>query len=270
MKKIYLLVTVCLASCTNPYAKFYQGATDVQVQPYYDPLQAALEIYSTDDFERDTKALLRRGYSPIGESSFQAGSNSVSESDLREQAAKIGAHVVLVASKYSHTVSGAVPLNIPKTTTSYSSGSATAYGSGGTVNAYGNSTTTTYGSQTVMMPYAVNRSDFGARYFVKTKSRLGVTPQPVTDELRRKIKTNAGVSVYVVTEGTSAFAADVLPDDIILSIGDDAIQSVEHFYRLLDKYQGQKPSFKIVREGKTLKKQIEIRTYEEQADSSLQ
>lgn len=181
---------------------------------------------------------------------------------LREQATKIGAHVVLVASQYTHTVAGAVPLSIPQTTTSYSSGTATAYGSGGTVNAYGSGTATTYGSQTVMMPYSVARSDFGARFFIKTKSRLGIFPAAVSDAARRRIQTNAGISVQVVTENTPAFGADVLPGDIILSIGGDSIQAVEHFYQLLDKYQGHKPLFKIDRDGALVEKEIEIRTYE--------
>jgi hypothetical protein len=265
MRTIIAAAALVLASCANPYAQFYQGIPDARVRQNYEPVQAELQIYGTDDFDRDTLALIRKGYAPIGNSSFSAGSNSVSETQLREQATKIGAHVVLVASKYTHTVSGAVPLSIPQTTTSYSSGTATAYGSGGTVNAYGSGTTTTYSSQTVMMPYSVARSDFGARYFIKTKVRLGIFPEAVSDEARRRIQTNAGVSVKVVTENTPAFAADVLPGDIVLSIGADSIQSVEHFYQLLDKYQGQKPLFKINRDGALVEKQIEIRSYETQA-----
>ncbi|MGH8615058.1 MAG: PDZ domain-containing protein [Gammaproteobacteria bacterium] len=266
MKHVLLLGLLFLASCANPYAQFYQGLPDARVKPFYEPMQAELQIYGSDNFDRDAQALIRRGYAQIGSSSFNAGSNAVSEAQLRQQAAKIGAHAVLVASKYSHTVSGAVPLTIPHTTTSYSSGTATAYGSGGTVNAYGSGTTTTYGSQTVTMPYSVARSDFGALFFAKVKSRLGIYPHAIDDETRKRIQTNAGISVLVVTEGTPAFAADVLPGDVVLSIGDDSIQSVEHFYQLLDKYQGQKPNFKINRDGLAVEKQIEIRAYENQAN----
>lgn len=265
MRNLIVAIALVLTSCANPYSKFYQGIPDARVSPYYEPVQAELKIYGTDDFDRDTLALVRKGYTPIGQSSFSAGSDAVSEAQLREQATKIGAHVILVASKYTHTVSGAVPLSVPQTTTSYSSGAATAYGSGGTVNVYGSGTTTTYGSQTVMMPYSVARSDFEALYFVKTKSRLGIAPQPVSDEARRRTQTNAGISVEVVTENTPAFAADVLPGDIVLSIGDDSIHSVEHFYQLLDKYQGQKPLFKINRDGVPVEKEIEILSYETEA-----
>jgi hypothetical protein len=267
MKKLLFVSMLFLISCANPYADYYKGFQDARILPQYVPVQDELKIYGTDDFERDSIALVRKGYGVIGNSSFNAGSNSISESQLREQAANIGAHVVLVSSKYSHTLSGAVPLNIPNTSTSYSSGTATAYGPGGMVNVYGSGTTTTYGSQTVMMPFSVPRSDFYARFFAKQKSRLGVLPISVNDETRKRIQTNAGISVYVVTEGSTAFLADVLPGDIILSIGEDSIQSVEHFYRLLNKYEGQKPLFKINRDGVVIEKQIEIISYEAQVSN---
>jgi hypothetical protein len=235
------------------------------VSPNYDAVHGELQIYTSDDFDRDAKALIRRGYSPIGNASFNAGMNAVSEAQLRQQAAKIGAHAVLVASKYTHTVSGAVPLTIPQTTTSYSTGTATAYGAGGTVNAYGSGTTTTYGSQTMMMPYSVARADFGALFFAKTKARLGIFPSAVDDTTRKILQTNAGISVLVVTEGTPAFAADVLPGDVLLAIGDDPVQSVESFYQLLDKYQGQSPVLKIARDGQRMEKRIEIKAFETQA-----
>jgi C-terminal processing protease CtpA/Prc len=119
-----------------------------------------------------------------------------------------------------------------------------------------------------MMPYSVARSEFGALFFAKTKARLGVFPRDIDDVTWRRLQTNAGVSVFVVAEGTPAFAADVLPGDIILAIGDDSIQSVGHFFKLLDKYQSQRPLFKIDRAGKSLEKQIEIQPYNTKAPIS--
>lgn len=265
MRRLFAVCVLLLAGCANPYAQFYRGIPDARLRPSYEVVQGDLQIYGTDNFDRDTQALMRRGYSPIGQASFNAAANQVSESQLRQQAKKIGAHVVLVASKYTHTVSGAVPLAIPQTTTSYSSGSATAYGSGGVVNAYGSGTTTTYGSQTMMMPYSVARSDFSAMFFAKTKARLGIYPRAVDDETQKRLQTNTGISVLVVSEGTPAFVADVLPGDVILGIGTDSVQSVEHFYKLLDKYQGQTTVFKIDRGGKHIEKNIEILSYSNKA-----
>jgi PDZ domain len=262
MRKLLIVAVLLLVSCANPYAQFYKGVPDARVLPQYDSSQTELQLYISNDLEEDKKTLMRKGFAPIGVSSFSGRSSSVSEADIREQAMKIGAQVVLVSSKYTHTVSGATPLTLPQTTTSYSTGTATAYGLGGTVNAYGSGITTTYGSQTVVIPYSVARSDFGAIFFSKFKSRLGIEPAPVGDEARRQLQTNAGISVGIVIEGTPAYAADVLPGDIVLSIGEDSIQSVDHFYQLLDKYEGQKPLFNINRDGVPIEKNIEIRPIE--------
>jgi len=261
MKRLLPVLVLFLASCANPYSQFYQGTPDARLQPGYESVQASLQVYGTDNFDRDRLSLMRRGYMPVGNASFNAASNQVSEAQLREQAQKIGAHVVLVSSKYSHTVTGARPLNVPNTTTSYSSGTATAYGAGGVAHAYGSGTTTTHGSQTVMMPYSVARSDFGAIFFVKVKSRVGIVAQPVDDETRKRLQTNAGIKVLVVSEGSSAFQADVLPGDIVLAVGGDAVQSMDNYYQLLNKYEGQSVPFRIDRDGKSIEKQIEIRPY---------
>lgn len=258
MRRLIVVGALVLSACANPYAQYYQGLQDARTMPSYEQAQGDIQIYGTDNFDRDVPLLIRRGYQPIGRASFNAASNKVTEAQLREQAQKIGAHVVLTSSRYTHTLSGAVPMTIPQTTTSYSSGTATAYGRGGVVNAYGSGTTTTYGSQTMMMPYSVARSDFAAVFFAKTRSRFGIQPVPVDDETRKRLQTNAGVKVSVVIEGTPAFQADVLPGDIILAVGGESVQSPEHFIRLLDKYEGRAVAFKIDREGKTLEKQIEI------------
>ena len=262
------LLPLLACSCVNPYSQYYNGTTDARKLPNYIPTDEALQIYGTDNFDRDTATLIRKGYSPIGQSSFSAGSGMVSDKQLREQAAKIGAHVVLISSKYSHTVYGATTLTVPQTTTSYSTANATAYGPGGTVNAYGSGSTTTYGSQTIVMPYSVDRSDFDARYFIKSKLRLGITPEPVSDEMRRRIQTNRGVSVLIVTENTPAFAADVLPGDVILSIGEDQIQSVENFYQIVEQHEGQKTKFRINRDGAIIEKEIGILSFT--SDRNLQ
>lgn len=264
MRKLLATTALFLASCANPYSEFYHGIRDVRTQPNYEAVEGEVLVYSINDesLEREAEALIRRGYSAIGNTSFNGRSDSYSEAQVRRQAEAIGAHVVLVMSHYSHTITGVAPITVPSTTTSYSQGTATAQGPGGPVTAHGTGTTTTYGSQTAMVPYSIARSDFGALFFAKTRSRLRVLAEPVDDDTRRKLQTNAGIMVRVVIEKTPAFAADVLPGDVILAIGDDSIQSVEDFLALIDKYQGTKPNFKINRDGTLIEKEIDILTYE--------
>jgi membrane-associated protease RseP (regulator of RpoE activity) len=258
MKKVCLICVLFLASCANPYAKFYQGLPDARYLAGYDAVKGGLQIYGTDDFDRDSPALIRRGYFPVGRASFNAASNSVTEAQLREQAGKIGAHAVLASSKYTHTITGAMPLTMPQTTTSYSTGTATTSGPGGTVNVQGSGMTTTYGSQTVLMPYSIARSDFGAIFFVKVRSRVGLFCVATDEQTCKRLQTNSGVMVKEVIEGSQAFKADILPGDVVLAVGNDKIQSLEDYIRLIDKYEGQTVVFRLDRDGKSLEKQIEI------------
>lgn len=269
MRKLVPVLLLFVTACVNPYAQFYQGTPDARAIPSYEPVKEDLKIYSTDNFDRDAQTLIRKGYTLIGQSFFSAGANQILEWQLREQAAKVGAHAVLIFSRYTHTASGAVPLVLPNTTTSYSRGTATAYGSGGVVNAYGSGTTTTYGTQTMMMPYSVARYDVGALYFAKIFSRVGISPVVVDDETRKRLQTNVGIKVLLVTEGTSAFVADVLPGDIVLAIAGESIQSDEHYFQLIDKYEGQTVAFRIDRGGKALEKRLEIRKYPKPAQEAV-
>jgi PDZ domain len=251
-----------LSGCVNPYAKWYQGADNGRSLPWYQATSEPVKIFTTDNFDRDVPAVVTKGYNVIGRSSFNAASNSVSERQIREQAEKVGAQIVLVSSRYSHTVSSAVPLTVPQNTTSFTSGTATAFGPAGTVNAYGNSTTTTYGTKTVMMPVAVSRSDFGAVYLAKSKTRLGIVSEPLDEQTRKRLESNLGVRVKLVIEGSPAYLGGVLPGDILLAISDDAVQSVDHLQRvLLPKYEGQTVTLKLDRDGKAVEKTLQLQAY---------
>src|SRR5579862_4326372 len=130
-----------LTACTNPYEQFYRGAPDGRKVNNYVPTAEPLQIYGTSNFAQDVAALQRRGYSPIGESSFNGAANRISETQLREEANKLGAAVVLVASRYTGTVSGVVPLTLPNNSTSFTTGNATVTGAGGVANVTGTATT---------------------------------------------------------------------------------------------------------------------------------
>jgi hypothetical protein len=262
MKKLLLVIlTFGLAGCINPYAQFYQGAPDARKIPGYEPSEGKLQIYRTDNFKRDIPALIRRGYQPIGHVSFNGPNRLITEMQLREQAAKIGAQAVLVSQKYAYTASGAMPLTLPQTSTSFSTGTATAYGPAGSVTAYGNGMTTTYGTQTVMMPFSIPHFDFGAVFFAKIRMCLGVSCAPTDDATRRRLQTNAGVKVLVVVDGSPAFKDNILAGDIIMAMGNDPIDSVEDFHRLINEHQGQTVIIHLNRDGKPLEKKVTLSSF---------
>jgi membrane-associated protease RseP (regulator of RpoE activity) len=258
MKKLFLVCILLLTACANPYAQFYTGLPDARQRPDYEPVAGELTVYGTDNFDRDSLALIRRGYLPIGQAVFSAPSRIVAEEQLREQAARVGAHVVLMSSKYAHAVSAAMPFTPPQTATSFSTGTATASGRGGTANANDSGISVTYGSQTVMMPHPTADSDLGVIFFAKIRPRIGIFCQPMDEGTRKRLQTNDGVLIKEVIEGSPAFKSDILPGDVLMAIGNDRVQSVESYIRILNKYEGRTAAFHLDRDGKPLEKQIEI------------
>lgn len=233
-----LAAVMCCTSCKNPWTDFYRG-NDAHVMKNVELPGGNTQIYSSDNFQRDVPGLLRKGFVVVGETHFTGPSNQNVDGPLRAQAEKVGASAILVSSNYSHTVQGVMPLIVPTTSTSYSSGTATAYGPGGTVNAYGSGVTTTYGTTTQMTPFSISRSNFDAVFFVKQKStRMGIVPKELDQESRRRLGSNAGILVSLLVEGSPAYRADMLEGDILIQLGDDRIESIQHYYSLLDKYEG--------------------------------
>lgn len=246
-----------LAGCANPVAQHYQGMTDVRSKPGYDSSVSGVEIFTTDDFTRDRLQLARRGFFPIGQSSFNAAASAMNETKVREQAAAIGAHIALVSSRYTHTVTGATPMPVPTRSTAYSSGMASAIGPSGAVTAYGSGTTTTVGQQTVMVPYSVQRADFGVLFFAKAKTRVGLLVVPLDDETRRRLQSNSGVKVEAVVDNSPAFAANILPGDVLLSIAGRPT-TPDSFHEVLKEHEGQIVPFALDRDGRRLEKKVTI------------
>lgn len=262
MKKGAYLIAVTLVGCANPYTQFYQGQPDARIIRGYDASVEDVKVYSTNDLDRDIPSLERKGFIVVGNSSFNAGTNAVHQFQVVEQAKKVGAQIVLLSSKYTHTIQGAAPLVLPQTSTAYTTGNATAYGPAGVTNAYGSATTTTYGTQTVMMPYSIQRADFAAIFLAKTKTRLGIFVIELDDAARQRLQSNKGLIVRNVMDGSPAFDADILPGDVVLEISHEPMQSVEHFVSVLDRSEGKNVPIKINRAGAILVKDVPVRAIE--------
>jgi len=259
MKYFFLLILICfLSACANPYSSYYSGTPNARTLPNYSSSNGVLQIYTTNNFEQDINLMNSKGYVVIGQASFIANSNQVTERQLRLQAEKVGASVVIISVKDAGTVTGAVPISVPSNSTSYTTGSATAYGAGGVANAYGNATTTTYGTQTMMMPYSINKSNYQAIFMAKFNYSLGVNIAALDDETRKSLQTNQGVIVKTVIEGSPAYLSDILPGDCILWINQERVVSPERFLSLIKQFEGQKISLKINRAGKEIVKNITL------------
>jgi S1-C subfamily serine protease len=171
----------------------------------------------------------------------------------------VHAAVVITYSQYTNTVSGAIPITAPNTQTSSTSFNGSAYGSAGYQTFSGTADTTTYGTKTTYIPYNINRFDHGATYWVKVKRPIsGLYVTDLTPEVRQKLGSNKGLLVYAVIKDSPAFRADILKGDILRKIGDIDIYDLKKFQEVMIQYAGQKVHIEILREGQTIKKDIEL------------
>lgn len=226
MKGKLIAVAACallLNGCVNGYAKFYHqapGATpDLVAARRVAPAPAVPQIERWSGSPEDAyKHFAQMGYLSIGYSSFNGGGGATEQQAL-DQGKKVGADIVVVlAPHYTGTRSTVVPIVTPTSNTSVTNATATAYGAGGTTTAYGTATTTSYGSQTNFVPISTDRFDFGAIYLVKARMSLGLLFRDLNDEERQALGSNSGVVVTTVVDGTPAFAADILPGDIVTTV----------------------------------------------------
>ena len=203
-------------------------------------------------------AYLKRGYVVIGHSEFNSGTQQ-SEASALKQGQAVSADLVLVLNpRYTGSVTTAIPITTPTSTTTYTTGSATAYGPGGPVTAYGDATSTTYGSQTTYIPMTVHRSDYGAVYFVKRRFQLGVFVRDLTDGERQELQTNQGVVVRTIVDDTPAFRADILPGDIITAINGVTVSHERGFGQMNAALKGQRITVMLIRRGQQMEKSVQL------------
>lgn len=264
MKNVVIaLLVLSLGGCVfgNGYTKFYRavpGATPEAIAQLRAVPPPEMPIVDHALKFPDAKPYAEQGYVVIGYSSFNSGHNEP-DSEAIAQAKKLGADlVVIVDPSYTGSITSQIPLTTPTSTTSYTNGSATAYGSGGSVTAYGNAMTTTYGSKTTYIPMTVNRYDYGAVYFIKQKFVLGVQWRPLKSEERQELQSNSGLYVNTVVNGTPAFRSDILPGDIIESVNGQKLYDPKTASSLLDQWRGQDIAVTIYRAGRVFTKSVHL------------
>lgn len=259
LKLLPIVLSLLLVSCViNPYTQFYQGMPDARVSPIYEPSCEPIQVFESDDFNVDVPKFASRGYAVVGSSAFHAGAGSINLNGSREQAKKIGAHIVLVSTKYAGTETGTATRTLYGSSTSNTQANVNAYGSGGWANASGSSQTQTDSFHQVLVPYSVDISDYGAVFLAKTRPPiLGARGKPLDDETRHTLGTNTGLEVYIVIDGSPAFLANVLIGDKLLSVADEAVYE-GNYDAVLKKYAGQEVALKLVRNGEPLIKTVHL------------
>jgi hypothetical protein len=159
------LFLTLFCGCAGRYGQFYRGAKHPPTK------NVKVYKYTEDGLNR----LKNSGYAVIGASSFNGPYESQDAAII--QAKNVGAHIVLLDSKYTGTQQGVVPLTQyhpgqTNTVTSNESGSFNVYGSGGYGYGTYSGSSTSYVHQpgystTSYFPYSVSRYDQKAIFLRK-------------------------------------------------------------------------------------------------------
>jgi len=247
-----------LTGCVNPYSVFYRGKTDARTLPGYQPVDEPVQAFRTHDLKGSVLEWQRKGYGVVGSSGFEASDqdDDVGPDQAKAHAAKIGAHVVLMWRKYSHTDTATVPIHVPVTSTSTTNADVTSTDGDGY---YGHATTTKHGTSVVMQSVSDDRINFTAVFLAKkVPPRVGIIDRKLDVATRQRLGRNTGISVLEVIDDSPAFLAGVLPGDVLLSIDGEPIQSTDHYHRVIDALGGKVALFAFDRSGQPIEKQIQI------------
>jgi hypothetical protein len=255
MRQIWLgIVLLACIGCKNPFAEFYHdqtGGHDLVAEGRIGKGTGSPQVYTGTTPEADSLRMYEDGYLLLGYSSFN-GNASVEKDDAISHGVRVGATTILLyPPKHTGTRSGSMPLVLPNNTTTYSTGSATAYGPGGTATVFGSGTSTTFGTQVVDIPYSVERYDYMASYWAKGTRPIvfGARYQDLNPAERAELGTNKGVKIIGVLKGGPAYRADILLGDIIRKIGRTEIQDSVHFGQVLQENNGTTAAVDLIRGG---------------------
>ena len=265
MKTIISTVTVLLITgCASGYSTHYTPATGATPEAISanraapPPEMPHLEHSTQKNGDAIASEYGKQGYSVIGYSFFNSGRGE-SEENALQQGKKVGADLVVILNpKYTGSITNNIPITTPTTSTSYTTGSFTAYGSSGTVNAYGSATTTTYGNATTYIPVTTHRSDYGAIFFVKIRAKLGLVVRDLNDSEIKKFNTSHGVIVSTIIKNSPAFVADILPGDYIKIIDNKKILTSANAAEISKNSQNESVEIIIERDGMQIIKLINL------------
>jgi serine protease Do len=252
MRLIITIIVPCLVltACANGYRQFYKPYVDAKTLPDVQLLAEGEKpkIFSSNDMQREIKVAISKGYRPIGSSAFNGRIEP--EQAVINQAKSVGAVLVLVNSKLTESRTITTPLLLPNNQTTYNSGFV--HGVYGSSDYSG--TSTTYATTVVPITSQQQLYDQTAVYFVKStkKQKFGLMLTDLPPELRSKYEQNTGALIDNVAEDSPAFAANVMPGDILIELNGTPIINAKHASDLMPSASPKdgKCVLKVIRNGK--------------------
>lgn len=216
---IFAGIVSAISGCTSGYEQFYSDESAGGAGFVGSAATESLQVFSSSgDWDQDIMRMYENGYARIGSASFNGSLEG--KEGLQEQAIKVGADAVIVSSKFTDSVTRSIPITTTQAVTTYHSGNANVYGSGGSSYGTYSGSSTAYVPSTTYVPVTQRRYDQAAVFFRKLlPSCIGFLEGEISAELRQQIGTNSGVMVAAVRTGAPAYRADIVPGDVLLEIG---------------------------------------------------
>lgn len=241
---------VALSSAAKDFYQQVPGIENITVRSATPPVV----VTQNGDTVALVNSMWERGFVLIGYSGF-SGQMSKRSSAI-SWGKKIGASHIFFTAEHQSTQTNYIPFSTPTASTTYSNGTASAYGSGG--YAYGNysGTSTTYGSQTSYIPLTVSRYAQTITYFAPVRpGGTGMMLEPLTDAQRRSLGTNRAQAVRAVRVNSPAYDADIMPGDILMEV-DSLPASIDNLIAAQNK--AGEHVYKLNRVGALLEKTVSI------------
>ncbi|ALM83843.1 hypothetical protein ASB57_13455 [Bordetella sp. N] len=260
---------VSLTGCVNFYSDYYRQANGMDVTaikanraapPPEDPIVERVAPPVTP--EQQTAffyGYAKRGYSLLGYSSFHTTRSTINDQLAVKQAKELQADLVAIYNpRYTGSTTQTETRTVPvsSTTTDVENESKTK-GPRGTTKTTDKTSVTTTVTATELVNVSYDHYMYGASYFVRQKPGLGILMRDLDDNERKALQTNKGIHILVVVNDSPAFHADILVDDVILTMNGQAVIPAD-FRALVAAAAGQNVTLQIVRNGKKLTKTIPL------------
>ena len=226
-KLIYLLIPILFVSCvsTGGIEDFYiSNFTENELpEECYLKENEEPKVYYSSNLEDDINFLKSNYYQILGYSSYNGPGNSDIEKNVINLCKQKKAQVGLFNYNYTDTRYGVYTLST------------------GYVNSYN-----------------IQRYDYTVILFSRLPSwyisnqKTGFEIIDLDTYSRQTLQRNTGVVVDVVYNGSKAFYANLIRNDVIIEINGNPIYSSNDYYSYINLYSGNTFSLKIIRNGKEL------------------